>query len=265
MPIQASTPPTDDVEVLKGGNSNQVRREGKTILRETGAWSPFVHALLRYLEANGFTEAPVLIETDDQTERLSFLEGEVGNYPLKDYMRGESALIDAAKLLRRFHDLTAHFPMPEYAQFMLPVRGDHEVICHNDFAPYNCVFKEGRLVGVIDFDTASPGTRLWDMAYAVYRFAPLVTDDHCLNMGWEVVPDRAARLSLFCDAYGLEDRSALVETVIQRIELMVQFMRDNTFNVDHIPTYLNDLTYMRKHQHEWTTAIATPSGSRGVL
>lgn len=246
---------TDRTEILKGGNSNEVRREGKSVVRKSGAWSPFVHELLRYLQANSFNEAPILLEADDQTERLSFIDGEVGNYPLKDYMREEAALIEGAKLLRRFHDLTEKFPIPANAQFMLPKSGEHEVICHNDFAPYNLVFKDGRLAGLIDFDTASPGTRLWDIAYGVYRFAPLVTDDHCLNMGWEVVPDRAARLRLFCVAYGLDNRADLIETVIRRIESMVQFMQDNAFNLDHIPTYLRDLTYLREHQADWTAAL----------
>lgn len=247
----------DESEILKGGNSNQVRREGKTVVRNTGVWSPFVHQLLRYLSANGFTESPRLLESSDHQERLSFLEGEVGNYPLKAFMRSDEIVIEAAKLLRKFHDLTANFKVSPEAQFQLPVDPTqrYEVICHNDFAPYNCVFKEGHLVGLIDFDTAGPGTRLWDLAYAVYRFAPLVTDQHCLNMGWQTVPDRAARLRLFCDAYGLEDRSALIETVIQRLEAMVQYMRDNAFNLDHIPTYLNDLTYIRDNQTRFTRSL----------
>jgi hypothetical protein len=98
----------DKPESLKGGNSNQVMREGKTVLRQMGAWSPFVHALLRYLTANGFSESPVFLESKENQERLSFLDGEVGNYPLKAYMQSDEILIDAAKLLRRFHDLTGY-------------------------------------------------------------------------------------------------------------------------------------------------------------
>jgi len=45
-----------------------------------------------------------------------------------------------------------------------------EVICHGDVAPYNCVFRDGRPVAFIDFDTAHPGVRIWDLAYAAYRF-----------------------------------------------------------------------------------------------
>jgi hypothetical protein len=240
----------DKPEKLNGGNSNQVIREGKSVLRNTGAWSPFVHELLRYLTANGFGESPVLLESSDTQERLSFLEGEVGHYPLKAYMQSDEILIQAARLLRKLHDVTAKFPIPENAQFFLPVenREDYEVICHNDFAPYNCVFRDARLVGLIDFDTAAPASRLWDIAYAVYRFAPLVRDSHCLSMGWEKPPNRIERIKLFCDSYGLEDRSMLIETVIQRIEALASYMREHSFNVEHLPIYEADLAYLRENR-----------------
>jgi thiamine kinase-like enzyme len=244
-------------EILTGGNSNQAVKEGETVLRRTGAWSPFVHALLRYLTAAGFTESPVLVETTETQERLSFIDGEVGHYPLKPYMQTDAILVEAAKLLRRYHDLTQNFVIPAGANFMLPLdpAAPYEVICHNDFAPYNCVFRDEHLVGIIDFDTASPGSRIWDIAYAVYRFAPLTNDDHSHDCGWSPIPNRAARLKLFCDAYGLEDRTALIPTVIQRLEAMVAYMRRRSSNLEHIPLYLNDIDYIRDNQAALTDAI----------
>lgn len=35
------------------------------------------------------------------------------------------------------------------------------------------MFEDGTLTGVIDLDLASPGPRVWDMAYTAYRFVPL--------------------------------------------------------------------------------------------
>jgi hypothetical protein len=110
---------------------------------------------------------------------------------------------------------------------------------------------------MIDFDTAAPATRLWDIAYAVYRFVPLVTDQHCCAMGWTDPPDKIARLRLFCDTYGLGDRSTLVETVIQRIEALVKFMRDTTSNLDHFPVYLEDLDYIRENYDIFHQGITT--------
>jgi thiamine kinase-like enzyme len=177
-------------------------------------------------------------------------------------MQSLEILTEAARLLRRFHDLTQELTIPPDAIFQLPVDPRHpwEVICHNDFAPYNCVFRDQHLVGIIDFDTAGPGTRLWDIAYAVYRFAPLAHDEHCRDLGWNPIPDRAARLRLFCDAYGLKDRSALVETVIARLEALVEHLRRTASTPEHLPLYLRDLEYLRENRVLFERAL-TPGPS----
>jgi thiamine kinase-like enzyme len=249
----------DNSERLEGGNSNQVIKQGNTVVRQTGAWSPFVHQLLKHLQANSFEQAPVLLEATENSERLSFIEGEVGNYPLKPYMLSDEILVEAAKLLRHLHDITRDFVVSPDAQFFLPVDSNEkwEVICHNDFAPYNLVFKDSHIIAIIDFDTAAPGKRIWDIAYAVYRFAPLTTDEHCLACGWQTIPNRVARLKLFCDIYGLEDRSELIAAVSKRLNALVQYMEANSANLEHIPIYLADLEYISDNQHTFSNAIST--------
>jgi phosphotransferase family enzyme len=249
----------DETEILTGGNSNQVVRQGQTVLRQTGVWSPFVHNLLRYLTAAGFNQSPVLLEANGTQERLTFFEGDVGNYPLKPYMQTDAILLEAAQLLRRFHDLTQKFTVPPGSKFFLPVdsAAAYEVTCHNDFAPYNCVYKDGHIVGIIDFDTAGPGTRVWDIAYAVYRFVPLTNDAHTLDCGWQPIPNRVHRLKLFCDAYGLnaDSREILIATVIQRLEALVSYMTRTASNPEHIPLYVADMDYLRENQGIFSAAI----------
>ncbi len=246
-------------EILKGGNSNHVIKEDDTVIRDTGVWSPFVHALLKQLTAAGFKKSPVLLETTASKERLTYFKGDVGNYPLKPYMQSDNMLIEVAQVLRRFHDITQTMVIPSDATFQLPVHtsGQHEVICHNDFAPYNCVFQSGHLVGIIDFDTAAPGSRVWDVAYAVYRFVPLTNDEHSLDCGWTPIPNRVSRLKLFCEAYGLEfdDRCKLIDTVQERLKSLIEYMNNTRSNLDHIPIYINDLKYIADHQAHFTNAI----------
>ena len=82
-----------------------------------------------------------------------------------------------------------------------PAHEPIEVICHNDFAPYNLMFENGKLTGVIDLDLASPGPRVWDMAYTAYRFAPL-TDPDNPDVPFRGTDAQARRLAAFCAAYG---------------------------------------------------------------
>ncbi len=237
------------MQELQGGNSNQVLRDNNTVLRKMGKWSPFVHQFLNHLHANGLNGVPRFIEIVDDRERLTYLQGEIGHYPLQDYMRTDQVVVDAAQFLRKLHDLSRSFEIPPDAAFMLPDVSvtDYEVIGHNDFAPYNCVFHTGKFVGVIDFDTASPTTRLWDIAYAVYRFSPLATDQHCRAMGFQRLPNRKYRLDLFCDAYGLTERASLIPTVIARLEVLINYMQSTGSNLDHIATYQQDIEFIQQN------------------
>ncbi|MCU0154489.1 phosphotransferase [Curtobacterium flaccumfaciens pv. poinsettiae] len=101
-------------------------------------------------------------------------------------------------------------------------RAPVETIVHGDFAPYNCVYDGIAAVGLIDFDTAHPGPRVWDVASAVYRFAPFTTG----AVEGSTTPDldeRLARAAEFCRAYALDDRSrgVLAETMIASLVALV--------------------------------------------
>ena len=89
-----------------------------------------------------------------------------------------------------------------------------ELISHNDLNLDNVVFRDGRAVALIDFDLASPGSRLWDVAGAVRLWAPLRPDHHIHDERRGRALDR---LRLFVDRYDLadEDRERLVEAVRQ--------------------------------------------------
>jgi hypothetical protein len=144
---------------LTGGNLSAVVRVGDTVRRPLQPWSAAVHGLLRHLAARGFDGAPRFLGIDDRgREILSFIAGEVGAYPLPAFMWSDEALAGAARLLRRLHDATRGYVAPDGAtwQFAYPDRARHEVICHNDVAPYNMVFVDRQPRALIDFDTAGP-------------------------------------------------------------------------------------------------------------
>ncbi|MEK8226161.1 hypothetical protein NKG05_08930 [Oerskovia sp. M15] len=86
-------------------------------------------------------------------EVLSYLPGDVANYPLPDWLWEESVLRDAGALLRRVHDASIGFlaaaaestapdrAVPDRAAaestatWQVPPHEPAEVVCHNDVAP----------------------------------------------------------------------------------------------------------------------------------
>ena len=247
---------------LEGGRINQIARVGETVQRPVGAWTATIQRLLAHVRAQGFLAVPVPLGYDAEHEIVSFIAGEVSNYPLSDAAQSEEVLISAAKLLRAYHDTTTSFvhQLQGDEVWMLPVREPVEVICHGDFAPYNVVLRENTAVAIIDFDTAHPAPRVWDIAYALYRWAPLTSPDNHDGFGSE--QQKHARARLFCDAYGLSaaERTGLLDWVIVRLQILVDFMQaeakagNAAFQANlaagHHLLYLRDITYLQANR-EW--------------
>jgi Ser/Thr protein kinase RdoA (MazF antagonist) len=188
-------------EVLAGGNMTAVVRVGDTVRRAAGPWTPTVHAFLRHLRASGFEHVPEPLGIDERgREILSFLPGTPATYPLPAFAWSDATLTVVAQWLRAFHDASQGFVPPQEARWQWPAHEPQEVICHNDFAPYNLLFQDGRLTGVIDLDLVSPGPRVWDMAYTAYRFVPL-TDPANPDAPFPGEPEQTRRLAAFCAAY----------------------------------------------------------------
>ena len=187
---------------LVGGNFSASVRIGDTVHRRAGRWTPAVHALLSHLQRVGFGAAPQPLGMDEQGRAiLAFIPAEVHPGwpdPLPQWMfEDEATLVRAAKLLRRYHDSLQGFVPPPDARWRFVPPGAHEVICHNDWSPSNALFRGHVPIVMIDWDSAGPGSRAWDVAVSAYNWVPLNP---------RVVPpslaDKAARFALFCDAYG---------------------------------------------------------------
>lgn len=188
-------------EQLTGGNVGEVSKRGDRVYRSAGSWTPGIQRLMRHLRDSGLEWVPEPFGMDDRgREVVAFIPGTVPNYPLPDYVWDEETLVTSARMLRDLHDATAGYRDPD-AQWRLPAHEPVEVICHNDFAPYNMVFRDGGLVGMIDFDMASPGSRLWDLAYLAYRLAPLSSPGNA-EAGPFDTAEQLERLQRLIDAYG---------------------------------------------------------------
>lgn len=188
---------------LPGGAVNTPVRVGNTVRRRGGSHGEFVRQLLRHLERAGWSGAPRLLGIDEQDrDVLTFVEGLVAwQSPRPRDVDSVSCLTAVAQLVRQFHDLTAGTPLAD----------DQEVVCHNDLAPRNTVYRDVgtglQHVAFIDWDLAGPGARIHDVAHMCWQFldlGPIVTD----------VVEAGQRMRIICDAYGLADRSGLVDTVL---------------------------------------------------
>jgi aminoglycoside phosphotransferase (APT) family kinase protein len=74
------------------------------------------------------------------------------------------------------------------------------------------------VVGIIDWDSIRPSNRVWDLAYAAHQFVPFHPPASLEPFGWTEVPDRAARLRLFTDAYGLGiEPTEILDLIVVRL------------------------------------------------
>ncbi len=211
-------------EPFVGGNMNDATRVGDTVRRRAGPWTPAVHALLRFLENAGF-EAPRARGLDEKgREILEYIEGDAHPGwpdPPPDWVSDDDHLAEGARLLRRYHDLVEGFVPPAHPRWRLVAPTAHEIICHNDWAPWNALFRERRLAVMIDWDMAGPGTRIWDIANTAYSWVPLFSESGAFS-----IDERAVRLRRFCDAYGLSSRASLLEVLRERTLFVGEFIAE---------------------------------------
>ena len=204
---------------LAGGvsNSGLVVRVGDTVHRPQTARSPAVHALLQHLERVGFDGAPRYLGEDDQgREVLSYVEGRAAaKEPREQWVLTDGALASVARLLRRFHDAVRSFdPSQQQWATDVPARFRDGLVSHNDVNLDNVVFHGDEAVALIDFDLASPGSAVWDVALAARLWVPLRADTDVADLRRG---QREHRLRLFVDAYGLPeaDRRRLVDAALE--------------------------------------------------
>ena len=203
--------------LLLGGTANRgnVVRIGDTVRRPLRATSTSTHALLRHLAAVGFAGAPRFLGVDEQgREVLSFVPGDAVTPPYPLSALTDEALVSVALLLREYHEAVSTFdagPFAWPASPPTPCAG--EIVSHNDLNLDNVVFRGGRAVALIDFDLASPGSRVWDVACAARLWAPLRPDHHIRDARRGRALDR---FRLLVDAYGLTgaDRDRVVDAVL---------------------------------------------------
>ncbi|WP_204046136.1 phosphotransferase [Acrocarpospora phusangensis] len=224
-----------------------------------------MHALLTHLHEVGFAGAPRPLGIDDQgREVLTFAPGTVvwpDHFALLDPVH---RLGRVARLIRDFHDAVQGFVPPAEASWRVFIPADGaDIIAHHDLAPWNLVADGDHGWVFIDWDGAGPGTRLWDVAYALHGFVPLSA-----HPAWQRT-DAAMRLRIFADAYGLDEaqRHQLVPLLSRRTRAMHDFLRQQAidgaqpwtrlWDEGHGDAWLSDAEYIEEYEQLWVRALVS--------
>lgn len=245
-------------EALQGGNvAGSVVRVGRTVRKPSGPWTPAVDALLAHLHRMGFTGSPHPLGRDEQDRQiLEYVPGELahGQPPLE-----ADGLHHVGRLIRDLHDASEGFAPPRDPRWGVVIAPDREeLICHHDLAPWNLVLSEERWV-FIDWDGAGPGSRLWDLAYAVTGFVPLHADG-------DPAAD-APRIRAICDGYRLTkaQRRNLPPLITAHTRAMFDLLREGSrtgrqpwarlYAEGHAGYWGPAADYIDLHQRTWQQAL----------
>lgn len=253
----------DNKDVLLGGRVGKIYKVEETVVRPSNIWTQHVHNFLNFLHQRGANFVPKPFGFNEKNEEiLSFMPGDVYNYPLPEKLLNDSMVVSAAQLLLKFHQYSEEYVsfLTNTEQWMLPSTFPIEVMCHGDFAPYNVTIQNDEAVGIIDFDTLHPGPKMWDIVYAIYRWVPFTNPESPDSNGTLKVSIRKAKL--FLDTYGInnEDRKSFVKILIKRLESLIEFMRKEAsggnedfqshINDGHLQLYLDDIEYLKINENE---------------
>jgi aminoglycoside phosphotransferase (APT) family kinase protein len=136
---------------------------------------------------------------------LTLLPGRtVGDsYPWPRWTHSDQALDGIDRWLSGYHRAVADYvPPPEARWREGGTWRAGMIVGHGDPAPYNAVWNDEGLVGLIDWDNAGPSWPEDDLAWTAFAWTPLHARSVVTTEGFEELGRRRARLERMLAAYG---------------------------------------------------------------
>lgn len=244
--------------MLEGGNAtDEVVRVGDTVRKPWTPTTPAVHELLRAMADAGI-DAPAPLGRDERGRQI--LEFVPGTAALEAPPLTRDELARVGAMIRAVHDACEHFhpaEEPDWDPLLPAPDGEADLICHGDLTPWNLLVGERWVF--IDWDSAAPSTRIWDLAYSAQAFT--------LNDAGEDPAVSAPRLAALVDGYGAWPalRSALPEVMSRRTEAMWTMLRDahvqgrepwaSMFTSGHGAHWRAAADHVARHREVWAQAL----------
>ena len=197
---------------LTGGrNTAEVVRIRDTVRRSRGAGASFAAQVLAVLESVGYPYSPRHLGIDDHDrDVLSYIPGRTTDHPSQ---RRRDAYAVGGRMLRELHDATSGHVLA----------ADQECVIHGDPGPFNTIFRDGRPVAFIDWDSCRPGKRPEDLAYMAWTW--------CIQSAGHVpVGQQAVRLRRLRDGYGCAETDSLLDMMTVRQSQIVEREAANARN-----------------------------------
>jgi thiamine kinase-like enzyme len=194
-----------------------VYKEGDMVKRPLEPWSKNIHLLLRHLKNKGLP-VPKVIKTDDKYEYLEYIKGE----QVHPYKWTDEGLYEIGLLVKNIHKNINDFEYDKtigWKKWYLRELGDPKIYSHGDI-PWNIITKNGKPIGLIDWECAGPIDPIIELARVCWLFPQLHDDDLKALYDLPSARKRGQQVKIILDAYELENRKRndfidkIMETII---------------------------------------------------
>ena len=152
---------------------------------------------------------------------LTFVVGMPASRPWPPVLRTDDGLVRIARLLHEYHDAVATFvPSPTarwrsgLAEFEVG-----QIVSHGDLGPWNSIWCDEQMVGLIDWEFAEPRWPIEDVAEVAWYFVPLQGPRVWREAGFAAPPEFSRRLAVLCRAYGHFSVTDVVDALLERQQL----------------------------------------------